>query len=94
MGTHMKTTIEIADPLLTEARDLARRERTTLRALIEEGLREVLKRQGAAQPFRLRDASFRGGRGLTPGFAAKGGWDRLRDAAYPGFFDQDDETGA
>jgi hypothetical protein len=34
----MKTTVEISDSLLREARKLARREGTTLRALVEQGL--------------------------------------------------------
>jgi hypothetical protein len=38
----MKTTVEIADPLLREARKIAARERTTLRALVEQGLRRVV----------------------------------------------------
>ncbi len=37
----MKTTLEIADPLLRAARSLARRRGTTLRALVEAGLRKV-----------------------------------------------------
>jgi hypothetical protein len=90
MGTHMKTTIEIADPLLKEARELARREGTTLKALVEEGLKAVLGRRPPGKPFVMRDGSY-GGSGLTPEFEAKGGWDKLREAAYPGFFDDDDE---
>ncbi len=39
----MKTTIDIADPLLREARKLANREGTTLRALVEQGLRHVIR---------------------------------------------------
>ena len=39
MGTHMKTTIELADGLLADARRVAAEEGTTLRALLEEGLR-------------------------------------------------------
>jgi hypothetical protein len=39
MVTHMKTTVEISDGLLDEARRLAAREATTVRALIEAGLR-------------------------------------------------------
>jgi hypothetical protein len=84
MGTHMKTTIDIADPLFERARDLAEREGTTLRALVEEGLRRVLDRKGARQPFKLRDARYRGPcQGLTPEFAA-GGWERIRAAVYEG----------
>jgi hypothetical protein len=39
----MKTTIEIADDLLARAQRLAQQEKTTLRALTEQGLRLVLK---------------------------------------------------
>jgi hypothetical protein len=78
----MKTTIEISDGLAREARALAAREKTTLRALVEAGLREVLKRRRKAEGFKLRDASF-GGRGLQADIAA-GGWERMREAAYEG----------
>jgi Bacterial antitoxin of type II TA system, VapB len=78
----MKTTIDIADPLFDEARRVAEREHTTLRALIEEGLRAVLAGKARIEPFKLRDARFKGGQGLTPEFAASGGWARLREAAY------------
>ena len=40
MGSHiMKTTIEIADDLFASTQRLARKEKTTFRALTEEGLR-------------------------------------------------------
>ena len=78
----MKTTIEIADPLFEQAKALAERERTTLRALIEEGLRAVLAGKTTAKPFKLRDARFKGpGQGLTPKAAALG-WERIREFAY------------
>jgi methylthioribose-1-phosphate isomerase len=44
MDTDLKTTIEISDALLEEARRVAARDRTTVRSLIEEGLRIVLDR--------------------------------------------------
>lgn len=83
MGAHMKTTIEIADDLLDRSKAVARREHTTLRSLIEDGLRRVLDEQAARQrPFRLRPVKFCGG-GFQPGIDA-GDWDRLREAAYEG----------
>lgn len=82
MATHMKTTIEISDALLEEARRVAAREKTTIRSLVEEGLRAALERRKRAGRFKLRKASF-GGRGLRPEVEA-GGWERLRDLAYEG----------
>lgn len=78
----MKTTIEISDPLLREARKLAEREGVTLRALVERGLRRVVIETRPAAPFKLRRASFKG-KGLQA--EARGAsWDRLRDLAYEG----------
>jgi len=79
----VKTTLDISDSLLREARKLAARERTTLRALVEQGLRQVVGAKKQRRPaFRLRKASFKG-RGLQPELA-DAGWDRLRDLAYEG----------
>jgi putative antitoxin of VapBC-like toxin-antitoxin system len=78
----MKTTFDIPDPLLREARQLAARERTTLRALVEQGLRRIVAEKKRKPTFRLRKASFKG-RGLGPELA-DAGWDRLRDIAYEG----------
>jgi hypothetical protein len=61
----MKTTVEIADPILREARKVAEREGTTLRALIDEGLRRVLAEKRSSKAFRLRLVTA-GGRGLRP----------------------------
>jgi hypothetical protein len=78
----MKTTLDISDPLLREARKLAAREHTTLRALVEQGLRRIVAEKSRNPAFRLRDASF-DGRGLNAEFA-DAGWDRLRDLIYEG----------
>jgi len=78
----MKTTVNIADTLLSDAKRLAAQERTTLRALIEEGLRRVLERRQRRGPFQLRRASFRG-KGLQPEIT-EGQWERTRDLIYEG----------
>ena len=83
MGAHMKTTIEIADALLTDAKRVAARDGVTVRALVEQGLREVLaQRRRAATAFKLRKASFKG-RGLRPELQGAP-FDRLRELAYEG----------
>ena len=78
----MKTTVEISDALAREAREIARRDKTTLRELIEMGLRAVLRERRREIGFRLRDASF-GGKGLQAEFRGAD-WERLREAAYEG----------
>jgi len=78
----MKTTFDLADPLLDEARKLARREGTTMRALVEQGLHQVLAQKRRTAPFRLRDASFAGD-GWRPELEGAS-WDRLRELACDG----------
>ena len=80
MGTHMKTTLEISDPLLEKAKRLAAREKTTLRELVEAGLRIVLEQRRQQAPFVLRDGRV-GGKGLSADFRGAS-WDQIRDAAY------------
>ena len=82
MPSSMKTTVDIPDPLLEEARRTAEREGTTLRALVETGLRRVLSDAKSPNPFQLRDARFEG-EGLQPGVAS-GEWEALRAAIYEG----------
>ncbi len=62
MGTRMKTTIEVSDTLFSSAKDLARQRQTTMRALVEEGLRRVLSdaHVTATTGFKLKDARVRG----------------------------------
>ncbi|MGH9328479.1 MAG: DUF2191 domain-containing protein [Terriglobia bacterium] len=78
----MKTTVEIPDSLLKHIRILASEERTTVRALVEEGLRRVTAERKRAKPFKLRNVSF-GGKGLQPRMAGAS-WNQIRDAAYEG----------
>lgn len=78
----MKTTIEVSDSLLAEARAAAAREKTTLRALVERGLRKTLDERRKEGPFKLRRATFRG-KGLRPE-VGEGSWARLRDVIYEG----------
>ncbi len=80
MVTHMKTTVEIADPILGAAKQTAHREGTTLRSLVEEGLRLALERRERGERFRLRDGSV-GGRGLRPGLEGAS-WGEIRDLVY------------
>lgn len=77
--THMKTTIEISDPLLEEAKAVAAKRGMTLRTLVENGLRAELNALERREPFRLRRAGFRGN-GLQPGVRAMS-WDRIRELA-------------
>jgi hypothetical protein len=68
MVVRVKTTVDIAAAMLREAKLIAAREGTTLKALVEEGLRHVIwDREQQTTGFRLRDASFRGGGGGAPG---------------------------
>ena len=78
----MKTTIEISDELAAQVKAYAARERLTLRAIVEQGIRLVLREATAPEPFRLRDASV-GGNGLRAEYESAG-WARIRDAAYEG----------
>ena len=78
----MKTTLDISDPLLNEARKLAAREGTTLRAIVERGLRSVLKNSRQDKAFKLRDGSFKG-EGLQPEFQ-DASWEQIRSAIYEG----------
>lgn len=83
MVTHMKTTIDIADAILHETKAVALRDRVTIRALVEEGLREVLARRRTRRArFRLRDASFKG-KGLQPGVALSE-WTAIASTIYSG----------
>jgi hypothetical protein len=78
----MKTTIEISDALLREARKLAAKEGVTLRALVERGLHRVLAETKQRPPFRMRDGSV-GGNWLQPEVRDLS-WDQIIEMTYEG----------
>jgi len=79
----MKTTMDISDGLLAEAKRLAAKKRITFRALMESALREKLESErSTAKPFKLRKHTFRG-KGLQPGLT-EGNWGEIRERIYEG----------
>jgi hypothetical protein len=78
----MKTTIEVSDALMLEAKRLALAHDTTLRALIEQGLEQVLRDLREPKPYKMRDFSVCGN-GLQPGQELLS-WAEVRDMIYEG----------
>jgi len=74
-----KTTVELPEGLLRQAKRVALKEHTTVKALIERGLRIVIG--NTTRPgFALKKASFRGN-GLVSGRSLQD-WNAIRDAIY------------
>ena len=83
MGTHiMKTTVDLSNELARKAKAFAARKKITLRALIEQGIRQVLREDRVSGKFKLRDASV-GGNGLQKEYEGAD-WAKIREAAYKG----------
>ena len=82
MANHMKTTVQIPDSLFEEVRTLAHREQTTMKALIQEGLRRIISERKRPNRFRLRKATFKG-QGLHPDLNGVS-WDQIREKSYEG----------
>ena len=76
----MKTTVEISDDLYKRSQQLAKREGTTLRAVLEEGLRLALKARQASQPSAFAFPTFGHG-GLNDEFR-DAPWESIREAIY------------
>ena len=74
----MKTTIEINDALLKRVKSVTRSEGTTLRALVERGLQQVLSAPAAAESAPLDTLVFDGTPGLTEEFSDRS-WSRIKE---------------
>lgn len=96
MATHMKTTIDINDELFRSARQLADETGTTFRALVEEGLRQVLSsaHPAARGPFVLPSWAPENGEdvGLAPPYDKLGLHQAILDS-YREFDYEDRPTG-
>ena len=78
----MKTTIDIADNLFFQVKELSQREKVTIRDLVEEGLDLVLNRHRTLTGYRAEPVTFNGG-GLSQEFQ-NASWETIRDAVYHG----------
>jgi hypothetical protein len=77
----MKTTVYISDSLHQEARKIATQKKTTMKALIEEGLRRVITDEHHRKKgFRMRRVTFKG-RGLHPDVEGAS-WEKIREMSY------------
>jgi hypothetical protein len=84
MARHiMKTTIIIADDLFKRTQRLARRKKTTFRALTETGLRLVIASEAADHSKKLPPLVTFGAGGPTEDFK-KWNWEEIRDEIYKG----------
>ena len=79
MGS-VKTTLDIQDELLARAKRHAQRTGRPLRAVVEEGLRQVLSASASRRPYRLPDHSAGEASGRDPLEALS--WQDLREVIY------------
>jgi len=82
MVSHMKTTIQIPDSLFEEVRRLANQEHTTMKVIVEEGLRRIVSERKRRGHFKLRRITFKGN-GLQPHLAGTS-WDQILQLSYEG----------
>ena len=76
----VKTTIDIQDELLLRAKHHARQTGRPLRAVVEEGLRQVLSAASPRDPYRLPDLSV--GRAGEADPLEAYSWQDLREIIY------------
>ncbi len=76
MGTHMKTTLDLSDAVLDQAKAHAARHGLTLRTVVEDALRRYLAQQASGAPRKtLKIVPFDGG-GFAPGYESKS-WNEI-----------------
>jgi hypothetical protein len=76
----VKTTVEISDALLRDAKKYAVRQGITLRAVIERGLRMAIEGEPKSRGrFRLRTITTKG-----EGLVIDGDWSKIRSMIYEG----------
>ena len=76
----MKTTIDIHDELLARAKQHAKDTGQPLRAVVEDGLRQVLAHATSRRPYKLPD--LRVGNPATNDPLERFAWPELRDTIY------------
>jgi hypothetical protein len=79
MVTHMKTTIDIADPILRRAKRVAGEEGVTLRELAEEGLEMALQKRVDRKARGFHLVTF----GDPKAEPVSVDWDHVRNLVYP-----------
>jgi hypothetical protein len=76
----MKTTVEISDELLQQAKEYAARMGIPMREMIELGLQLALySKKNSRRPFRLKTITTKG-----EGLVCDGDWSSIRSLIYEG----------
>jgi len=79
MVSHMKTTIDIADPILRKAKWVAGKEGVTLRELAEEGLEMALQKRASRKAKGFHLVTF----GDPKAEPVSVDWEAVRNLVYP-----------
>lgn len=84
MANHMKTTVQIPDALLADVQKIAYKNKTSFRALVQEGLLHVVEQdQKKKKNHHVKDCTY------PPAHLVKGKldpmpWEKLRAIIYEG----------
>jgi hypothetical protein len=78
----MKIMIDVSDPLLREATELAKRNGISLSALVEQGLRKVVPQLKSKKRLRLRLVTVGGDWLRLRPELRDASWDEIRDLSY------------